>query len=310
MNSNSTSKTSAGSPSVPCAELQQQLSPYYDGELSGEAREAVEAHLSGCADCAGRLDRFRGLSALAQKLAEPTPPADLWPALEQKLDEQQSAVGPSRTGRLRAWLTTPRAALLAAAAVLVAAVGIGWSLYRGGQTPHDHLAVDFATYVEEFRERPEAAQRLLLARYPGEAVDLDGARREVGYMPAVERGLPEDYRLDAVYVWKMPCCKCVQSICRRADGTTVAIFEHNDEQPTWFGPRPTVDVECDGRACRIFDVENQLAASWRVDHRQITVVGLRDVKDVADLVAHLGGARPSNAKSSPRGGSPASGDST
>lgn len=270
-----------------CAEVQDRLSAYYDGELSSDLCSAVDAHLESCEHCAQELDRFRELSALAQKLNEPEPPADLWPELERALDEQhrESSV---TLGNIRAWLFTPRTALAATVAAVFVAVGLAWWMYRAGQGPHDHLAVDFAAYVDEFQDRPQAAQQLLLARYPGKPVELEEAASELGYVPAVAHGLPEDYLLDTVYVWDMPCCKCVQSVCTRRDGTTVAIFEHNEDQPTWFGRRPSVDVHCNGRPCKIFEVESQLAASWTSGRRRITVVGLRDVNDVSELVAQLG----------------------
>ena len=39
--------------------LRDQLFAFYDGELSGESRRSVERHLEACAECRGRLDRWR-----------------------------------------------------------------------------------------------------------------------------------------------------------------------------------------------------------------------------------------------------------
>ena len=40
-------------------EIEEQFSSYYDGELSGEEKKALEAHLKECEDCTGAYDAFR-----------------------------------------------------------------------------------------------------------------------------------------------------------------------------------------------------------------------------------------------------------
>lgn len=42
------------------------LGAYYDGELHGDQRRRVEAHLSACADCRAELEVLQGLSARLQ----------------------------------------------------------------------------------------------------------------------------------------------------------------------------------------------------------------------------------------------------
>jgi hypothetical protein len=267
-----------------CAEVEQRLSAYYDGELPGEARQAVDQHLAACESCARQLDRFRELSSLAQSLTEPAAPKGQWPELERKLDEQQSAA-PARVSVVPTWWRRPRVALVAAA--IVVALGLGWWAYNAWRPPHDHLAVDFAAYLDEFQRNPRDAQRALLTRYEGRAVELQQAAAQLGYVPAVAHGLPDEYTVSEVYVWNMPCCKCAQSLCKREDGTTIAIFEHDEEQPTWFGDRPSIEGKCHGRPCSIYQIDGQLAASWKRDGRHLTAVGLRDLQEISDLIARL-----------------------
>ena len=87
----------------------------------------------------------------------------------------------------------------------------------------------------------------------------------------------------------MPCCICVQSICERSDGSTWAIFEHDDEEADeWFAHRPKVTVNVNDTRCSLIEVEKHLAATWRRGKRHITLVGMRDATEVSQLVAWLG----------------------
>ena len=108
----------------------------------------------------------------------------------------------------------------------------------------------------------------------------------VGYRPAVANGLPEGYSVESTYVMTMPCCTCVQCLCKRSDGSTIAIFEHDDEETKeWFGDRPETLANCGGYRCSVVELEGHIAASWLRGKRHITVVGVRDVAELAELVA-------------------------
>ena len=85
----------------------------------------------------------------------------------------------------------------------------------------------------------------------------------------------------------MPCCTCVQTICRRDDGQVLAIFEHDKEQPVWFGDRPCVETQCSGCPCSIIQADRALVASWKPNKRRLTIVGARDLEEIAHLVGHL-----------------------
>ncbi len=66
----------------------------------------------------------------------------------------------------------------------------------------------------------------------------------------------------------------------------IAIFEHDDEEMTeWFGDRPAMAANCSGKRCSLVEVNDRIAASWKRDKRHITVVGLRDVAELTELVA-------------------------
>lgn len=263
-----------------CSEVKELLSAYYDDELSSVKRTAVAEHLAGCFACAHELEGFRSLSVLAEGLASPEPPTHIWRQLEEQLDGERLV-----TERWR-WTRQPvvRLGLATAAAILIAA---GWFGYRTwiGHGGDRQFTVVFGQYLDEFHRDPHAAQRILLTNYEGQAMDAEQAVHTVGYRSAVADGMPDDYSVESTYVMKMPCCTCVQSLCQRSDGTTIAVFEHDADEPNWFGDRPATEENCRGKQCRIVHLDNRLAATWQRGNRHITVVGVRDTAEIERLVA-------------------------
>lgn len=88
-----------------------QLSDYLDGELSDAERAAVEAHLSGCAECSKTLASLRRLAAEASSLSSMPPENDLWPEIAARITQPR-----------RISFTLPQ---LAAASLLLAALSGG-----------------------------------------------------------------------------------------------------------------------------------------------------------------------------------------
>jgi hypothetical protein len=183
-----------------------------------------------------------------------------------------------------------RVALAAAALGLVAVstLTVVWIAER----EHTHVAVNFGRYLDEFERNPDGAEQALLANYAGRAVSYDEAATQLRYRPVTPEQLPNGLSRKAMYLLRMPCCTCVQAIYRRADGQTIAVFEHVDDQPVWFGERPSIQARCNGMPTSLVQVDDCLAASWRQDGRYLTVVGANDVEQVAQLVAFLDSRPP------------------
>jgi RNA polymerase sigma factor (sigma-70 family) len=197
-----------------------------------------------------------------------------------------SSVDPFRHSSFRA------AKLFSLAATALIAIGIGWFAYQSwtANGEPDIFTVDFGHYLEEFAEDPDAAQQLLLAKYVNQRVDVDRAIQQVGYRPAVADGLPDGYSVESTYVMEMPCCNCVQCLCKRSDGSTLVIFEHDDDETKeWFGDRPESSTECNGKRCTLVELSNQLAGSWKHGKRYITILGVRDVAEMTRLAAWFDG---------------------
>ena len=109
-------------------EVQELLPWYLNGTLSPSEREAVAAHLSGCAECATEAGLLRSVGSAVQDTNETLPPApeDGWEALLSRVEQERAAHVPWGTGGrfARWWGALPASArwALAAQAVAVAAL--------------------------------------------------------------------------------------------------------------------------------------------------------------------------------------------
>lgn len=272
-----------------CPEALNLLSALHDGELSPDLCESVEQHLRECSACAAVRADFNAMSSLARELADPEPPVELWAHLQAKLDSDSSAPVSIPAGRSwKGLFQNRRRALVTVAATLVAVLGIAVIVHETVDDGHDiHLAVNFDQFLNEFPKSPERAQALLHANYPSDLVDVDEAAKEVKYRPAVANALPQGYSLDSVHLVRMPCCLCVEAMCTAPDGTRLAVLEHAIDQPVWFGDRPSEQCNCNGRNARLVRFDGQLAATFKSEKRFLTIIGIRDEDELAELMKHL-----------------------
>lgn len=268
-----------------CPEIQEQLSAYFDGELEGETLAALTRHLESCAACQAKLDGFRRLSALSAELRRSDERVGSWEALEHEL---AAAPATLRRAVLPAWIRGRRATFALAAVVLVG-FGVGWAMMGliSSRMHSEQVVADFHQYLDTFEESPSAAHEFLLARYDATAVDLDDVRQQVGYTPVVASASASHYPVHAVYVWRMPCCTCVECVWRRDDGTDLVIFEHDDQHGGWLDGRETALADCAGKQCRLLQVDGQVAASWRHGSRHLVVIGAHDEEEIATVVDWL-----------------------
>ena len=269
-----------------CPQVQELLSAFHDGELASRERAAVAEHLRRCAACARALAEFQELSRLASPSREVPLPQDGWSGLEKALDSEHprtpatAARGPRRRPALGA----------AAAGALALSVAVGLLIWWnfGIRDPHrDHAAADFDRYLGRFPENPAAAQRLLSDKYKSEEVSLREAAGRVRYEPVAPERLPNGHERQAVLLLEMPCCLCVETIYGRDGDTTLAVFEHAVDQPVWFGDRPSVTTQCHGKATRIVECDDRLAATWRAGPRYVTLIGARSLDELILLMPHL-----------------------
>jgi hypothetical protein len=162
-----------------------QLSAYLDDELDSTSRNRLEAHLTGCPECAAVLADLRAIVAAAPHYSGREPGRDLWTSIESRLDEAEvvpigisrpadrpSARPPARFG----WTA------LIAASLAMAAVGGGavWLTLRQSEPSDAALAI----------VPPPAAPAL-----PAAYREFDAAVQDLEQVLAAGRG-----RLDSVTV--------------------------------------------------------------------------------------------------------------
>lgn len=278
-----------------CSDVQSKLSAYYDGELSSDSHAEVAQHLAECETCATEIKGFERLTGVVARLRQPEVPPSIWSALSEDLadsphsltarlplDTVEKAPRPGKTFRQ-----------LALAASILLMLGLGyWITREKGHTPghHEHTEEFVATmdhYLRQLPFDPEGANQFLLDKYHGKSVDVDEAITLVGYRPAVADGLPKGYSLTSTSVLEMPCCTCVKAVCKRPDGSTLVLFEHEDEEVEWFGDRPANMAVCGDKECCLVDLDSSIAATWTRGSRSVTAVGVRDVEEVNTFVAWM-----------------------
>ncbi len=263
-----------------CSAVQHNLSAYHDIELSPDLRAAVEEHLLTCQNCASRLAAFRKISRVAAELNDPIAPSGMWEELQTKLQRNAPRGEPSRLVTDRT--SSLRRRLVTAALVLVV-ISTALGIWRYQSSEARQVGVVFGRFLDQFPHDPAAAQQVILAKYDGQAVTIDEATRILHYRPALPV-TSNRLRFEKMYVLRMPCCICVETLFKTDDGRTLALFEHHDEEPAWFSNRPMIRVRCNGTPTSIVQVDDHLAASWRHQGRCLTVVGARDVDQVASLI--------------------------
>lgn len=281
-----------------CFDVENQSSSFFDGEMSGEVRDMMISHLSQCEQCAARLAEFKDISEAVRRLPTPAVPASIWTGISDALDNrpprlpnhqiaQQSRRRATASSILdaRKWLT------LVAAVFVLFGFGFWVSRYVTDSHAEQLHSAEFVAamdhYLTTLPADPEGAEKFLLNKYDGQTVDSEGAVKLVGYRPAVADGLPEGYSLASTSVLKMPCCTCVKTVCKRQDGSTLVLFEHDDEKTEWFGDRQSNMEMCGDKACCLVDLDSSIAATWKRGSRSLTAVGVRDVEEVNTLVSWL-----------------------
>jgi hypothetical protein len=275
-----------------CREIQEQLSAFHDGELASEMRAVVAAHVGGCEQCASQLAQYASLSSSFRQLSQPEVPTAVWAGIAAGLD--QDTGGTTSAASLSAdqpggrWLTSSRLAL-AASVLLVLGLGLWMTRHPDHADHSDEFVMTMDHYLETLARDPDQAEQFLLNKYDGQTVKPEDAVRLVGYRPAVASGLPEGYTLASTSVMKMPCCTCVKAVCKRKDGTTLVLFEHDDEDTAWFGERASSMATCGDTECCLVDLDSSIAATWKRGSRWVTAVGVRDTAEVSALVTWLDG---------------------
>lgn len=299
-----------------CQSVQLLLSAYNDGELTAAQYEGVAKHIELCTECSTELSAMESLGAIFDQAPVSAKPADLWQRIEHELPTdpkpvRESVMLPRKFG---SWIRQSPYGVglvsMAASVLVLLGTGLWFSDDNGhdmavggasathGSNGHSHegelsvehmaeFAMVMNDYLQKLPSDPDAAEQMLLSKYNGQNVDSDGAVKLVGYRPIVSGRMPDGYSLTSTSVLKMPCCTCVKAVCKRTDGSTLVMFEHDDEETSWFGDRPSTMAMCGEKDCCLVDLDASIAATWKQGTRSVTAVGIRDEEELTMLVNWL-----------------------
>ncbi len=273
-----------------CTSIRGKLSAFYDGELDPRDRREVELHVESCPECRSMLKDFQRLSKLASEMRVDEPPEHIWTHLEKSLaarglspeGTRSPAVVPERQSRMAVFRfrRLPPQVLAAAAAVLVvAAFLVGYSLL----SPDDHTLIrrEITWLAENLNS--DSVVSYLPQKYAGQTIDPNRFEQQYGYRPVAFRGLPQGYTVEQAHVMEMPCCRCIQTVCRKPDGSRVVILEHDDAVHGWMENSKTMN--CNGVQCRCAELDGKMIASLDQGGRAVTVIGDLKKEDLDQLVA-------------------------
>ena len=203
-------------------------------------------------------------------MRQPEVPAGMWSSINASLSETANEP-------VRATVPWRRYSQFGIAATLLIAASIALVAFwnRHPTDEHREMAETFGEYLDRFQQQPENAQEVLLTRYQGRLVDPQQAVGEATFKPNAPDKLPQGFSRAAMYVLTMPCCTCTQTIYKDDNGNVLALFEHTDQQRSWFGDRPTITAQCHGKSTCIVQLQGELAACWKCGPRHLTIVARR-----------------------------------
>ena len=81
-----------------CAECDELLLDYFEGDLDDVRRTLVEAHASTCVRCQGLIRDVNGIRTAAANLPELAPSRDLWTGIESRIQPEVVPLVPRRQG--------------------------------------------------------------------------------------------------------------------------------------------------------------------------------------------------------------------
>lgn len=184
-----------------CAEVRERLGEYLDGHVAEELRSAVTGHLARCAICAGEYESLRALVLRLAPRAEPTVPADLWEAIQTRLEGDRAARVRTRPLRAAGVLQRFRWGPLASAAAIVLLAGLSWLVVSApweGRATAAHI--DFRPLLERADADLAAGIGALLETHGGEAITLERAAARLKVRVRLPDRLPSELALRGMYL--------------------------------------------------------------------------------------------------------------
>jgi len=155
-----------------CEDVLEQLTAFSSGELPTDSRQAVQAHLAGCAACRTALVRVDALAGVLAGAKTPPMPLGLASRVMATARQRQEAEPVAAWDLMRWWRLTSAPTRFAAAAVLVVGLTVGlvmgWTAAPStgqalAEAQADPLAVYHVGYLSDAPEGSIAESYLTLA---------------------------------------------------------------------------------------------------------------------------------------------------
>ncbi|MHC5024506.1 MAG: anti-sigma factor family protein [Planctomycetota bacterium] len=278
-----------------CAFDDELLSGYLDDELDDEIRIAVRNHLDRCDECSSRL---RAMAALRDRVAASRRvelPERLWSRIEATRRAAGAAEAVSPPGRsspvlrrLRPWIVA------AAAAIVVVALPLIWTLGRAGVRGEEEVGVDrfeappgiaLAKYVEEIRAGDEEAAGFL-GMHRGRRIPLDEMAEHASFRPWLPTDLPAGFRVETCYVLSTGCGNALRLDCVR-ENQRLTIFQQPVEGPVLLEGELQGCLDLSGVHFRCFVVQDCTVLNWSGEACSLIVVCPPGATDVESTICSL-----------------------
>jgi anti-sigma factor RsiW len=177
-----------------CARVSELLESVVDGELEPNENDAVEAHLAGCASCAGELQLAREIHEQLSALPLLDPPERVLSTVD-RLTKAEQEIGSPGLARIRPIGSWPGIAAVAAVAVLMVVL-FPWG--RGSEEEVSRVEAENAAadarlalaYVADLTRRAERVARSRVVEDEAVARTLRGVSRSLKWTGEVRGAAP------------------------------------------------------------------------------------------------------------------------
>ncbi len=188
-----------------CDEVKTRLGELLDGELSKEQRTTVEQHLNDCPTCRAERNLLSTMVAGISRQPDASLPAVLWDSIEERLDEVPSNATPIIVADpKRGWAFRLARRPLAAAAVILLAVGFSWLAVNAPWESRAMAAqIDFRPLLEQADGDVAAGIRALMETDGGEQLTEAQAADRMTVRVHAPDELIGELRLDSRYLLNM-----------------------------------------------------------------------------------------------------------
>lgn len=207
-----------------CREAQTLMGAHLDGELPETESTELHAHIASCAVCAEELNQQEQIVATisaADPARQANAPAELWSAVQARLEGRQRASEVKPPG----WLFRRPMALAASLALIVGAGSFIGILLTGSVEQAHASSIDYSILLDGLTGRVDVAIEKFLSYYDAKPIPAEQAQDaapDLSY--GVPPRLPADFELQQAYRLKFGDSRGAAAVYRRGDEPLVVFF--------------------------------------------------------------------------------------